>query len=226
LTLSGAPPLIAASGLSKRYPPNTLALRDATLQVHPGEAVAIVGASGSGKSTLLALLGLLDTPTTGHYLLDAIDVTAATDSARTSMRRLKIGFVFQAFHLVPHLSVLENVMLGLSIKGVNGQRAYDVAREQLDQVGLLHREHARPQTLSGGEQQRAAIARALASKPPLVLCDEPSGNLDSHNSALVIKQILASVSSRSAAVIVTHDQQIAAQCSRTIFVRDGLLAEA
>jgi putative ABC transport system ATP-binding protein len=225
VTAPTKPPLIAAGGLSKYYPPSTWALREASLEIRCGETVAIVGASGSGKSTLLALLGLLDTPTEGRYLLDETDVTVATDSVRTALRRRYIGFIFQAFHLVPHLTVLENVLLGLRIKGVTGQRAHDAAREHLDRVGLLPREHARPNTLSGGEQQRTAIARALASEPRLVLCDEPTGNLDSQNSALVVERILASVSPSTAAVIVTHDWEVAERCARVLHVRDGVLAD-
>lgn len=218
-----ATPLVQARELSRRFPPDTWALRQASLDIAQGETVAIMGPSGSGKSTLLALLGLLDTPTGGQYLLDGVDVTQASDRKRTALRRDLIGFVFQAFHLVDHMSVLENVALPLAIQGA--RRVGRQADQWLERLGLAHRADAFPPTLSGGEKQRVAIARALAAQPPLVLCDEPTGNLDSTNSKRVISFLTSSPSPTTAVVIVTHDPQIARSCSRTIHLADGRAAE-
>lgn len=214
--------LLRADHLARHFPPGTHALRDASLSIDYGETVAVVGPSGSGKSTLLALLGLLDTPTQGRLEIQGIDATAAGARARTRLRRDHIGFIFQSFHLIPHLTVTENVLFGLEAKGIGGVEAHIRARQHLNRVGLLDRQNAFPSTLSGGEQQRTAIARALAAEPNLVLCDEPTGNLDSAASQTVLHQLLAAATGRSAVVIVTHDPEIARGCDRVIRVRDGI----
>ncbi|WP_447943306.1 ABC transporter ATP-binding protein [Microbacterium aurum] len=169
--------VVKAVGLARFHEPATWALRRADLVIHAGESVAIVGPSGSGKSTLLSLLGLLDTPTSGSLEICGADASSATDRARTSIRRERVGFVFQSFHLVPHLTVAENVLFGLEAKGIRGSAAQQRTSRYLERVGLRSKADEFPATLSGGEQQRTAIARALAAEPPLILCDEPTGNL-------------------------------------------------
>lgn len=219
------PPLVAVSDLSRRYPPATAALVDATFSVYPGESVAIVGPSGSGKSTLLAILGLLEEPTAGRYLLDGTDVGAIDERRRTEMRGMLLGFVFQAFHLIPHLTVGENVTFALNISGRHGSEADALAADYLTRVDLAHRADAFPATLSGGEQQRAAIARALAPQPRLLLCDEPTGNLDSTNTNVILDLLLRTLSPTSALLLVTHDAGVAARCARRLTVRDGHVSE-
>lgn len=219
------PALIDVANLSREYPPATHALHAATFQVHAGESVAIVGPSGSGKSTLLAILGLLEGASSGRYLLDGIDVGTADDRERTAVRRSLIGFVFQAFHLVPHLTVRENVRFSLDISGYRGAEAQDRADDYLERVDLTHRADAFPATLSGGEQQRTAIARALAPHPRLLLCDEPTGNLDSANSSSILDLLLGTLSPTSALLLVTHDVEIAARCHRRLTVSDGRVSE-
>ncbi|WP_217181066.1 ABC transporter ATP-binding protein [Streptomyces sp. AC495_CC817] len=225
MTAPPGPAVIRAHGLTRRFPPTTWALREASLEIRPGDTVAIVGPSGSGKSTLLALMGLLDSPTSGDLTIGGVDVTEASDKVRTAIRREQIGFVFQAFHLIPHLTVRENVLFGLGVKGIEGAAARARADEYLDRVGLRERSAAFPATLSGGEQQRTAIARAIASEPPLVLCDEPTGNLDSQNSAVVLEQLITLASPASAVVIVTHEDDVAQRCARTFRVSDGIAQE-
>lgn len=211
--------------VSKKHPPTTMALRNASLTLSRGESVAIVGPSGSGKSTLLGILGLLDTPTTGTYLLEGEDTGELSDTARTWMRSERIGFVFQSFQLIPHLTARENVELGLTISGFSTRTAHELATESLLRVGLSHRVNAMPQTLSGGEQQRVGIARAVSRRPGLLLCDEPTGNLDSASSLEVIKVLFANASDDTLLVIVTHDESIAARCTRVLEIHDGVVAE-
>jgi putative ABC transport system ATP-binding protein len=218
-------PVVNAVGLARFHQPATWCLRKADVLVHAGESVAIIGPSGSGKSTLLTLLGLLDTPTSGRLEICGIDATAATDRERTSIRRERLGFIFQAFHLVPHLTVAENVLFGLEAKGIRGNPARLRTAVYLERVGLASKADEFPGTLSGGEQQRTAIARALATEPSLILCDEPTGNLDSVNSALVLQQLRDAASSSSAVIIVTHDSSVAESCGRTIRVLDGVATE-
>lgn len=183
--------------------------------------MAIVGPSGSGKTTLLSLLGLLERPDGGDLRVLDQPAEAVSFSQASTLRRSGISFIFQSFHLVPHLTVEENVLLGLQYDSAGRAGRLARAREQLDTVGLTDHSRALPNTLSGGEQQRVAIARALVRRPRLLLCDEPTGNLDSRNGEVVIQEILAAVSSTSAVVIVTHDEAIAARCSSRINVRDG-----
>ncbi|MEU8003927.1 ABC transporter ATP-binding protein [Catellatospora sp. NPDC049111] len=215
--------VLNVSGVGRVFPgpPAVAALRDANLSVHAGEMVAVVGPSGSGKSTLLNILGLLDTPTSGTVELNGRDVTTLSERERTKARATDIGFVFQAFHLVPHLDCVRNVMLPLVHQGRPRGQRQAIAENALRRVGLSHRLGARPTTLSGGEQQRVAIARAIVHDPPLLLCDEPTGNLDSENTAGVLTLLRELVTPGRAVVLVTHEQQVRDATDRFVEVRDG-----
>ncbi len=201
-----------------------MALCDVSLSVHRGETLAVTGTSGSGKSTLLNMLGLLDRPDRGQYLIDGVDVAGLPDRQHTRWRSRYLSFVFQSFHLVPHLTVRENVELGLAMSAVPRRRRRAIAQGALDAVGMTHRLMASPRTLSGGEQQRVAIARAWARRPALMLCDEPTGNLDSENTAVVLA-LLRQLGRQAAVVIVTHDPEVAAYGDRRIHMRDGRVVE-
>lgn len=187
--------------------------------------MAIVGPSGSGKSTLLSVLGLLDTATSGSYKFNGFAVEKLGDKERTRLRRDSIGFVFQAFHLIDHLNARENVEYSLAIAGVSGPEARVITDRALTAVGLSHRVTAFPTTLSGGEQQRVAIARAIAGQPQLLLCDEPTGNLDSESSNKILELLMQSRSPQSSLVLVTHDLEVAARCTRRLHVADGVVTE-
>lgn len=225
LRVDGREPLAAFESVSRDFPPSTHALAGATFEIRAGESIAVVGPSGSGKSTLLALLGLLDTPTSGRQLMLGSDVGALDDDQRTRLRRTHIGFVFQAFHLIPHLTAIENVEYALQFRGTDAGEARKRAEKALKELGLDHRLDAFPATLSGGEQQRVAIARAVAARPALLLCDEPTGNLDSKSAAEVLNAILDSRTSDSAVVVVTHDPRVASRCTRRLHVKDGIVGE-
>jgi putative ABC transport system ATP-binding protein len=192
------------------------------LVVRRGEFVAITGASGSGKSTLLHLLGGITRPTAGRVLLEGVDLAGLDDDALARIRRRRLGFVFQRYNLIPELSLLENVTLPLVLDGV-GDAASDAAgRRALDAVELLHRARHRPDELSGGEQQRGAVARALVADPALVMADEPTGALDSVNARRVVELFERLVADRGQTVVlVTHETAVAAAASRTIRIRDG-----
>lgn len=205
-------------------PPEVHALFPADLVVERGDYVSIVGPSGSGKSTLLNLLGLLDRPTTGRYLLDGIDVGTLGDAERTALRGRLIGFVFQSFHLLPHRSVVENVMLAQLYSGVPAATRRVRATHALEQVGMGHRLEFQPQTLSGGERQRVAIARALASHPSLLLCDEPTGNLDDANTAGVLDLLDDLHRQGLTLLVITHDQEVSVRAERTVVMRDAVLS--
>jgi len=203
-------------------------LKGVTLSVRAGETLAVMGASGSGKSTLLHCLGGLDRPTSGQVFFNGGDLFAVSAGARTELRATKLGFVFQAYHLLPELDLLENVMLpALPRRGGLTQRAAlaERARGLLDSVGLATRATHRPAELSGGEQQRAALARALMNEPELVLADEPTGNLDSATGAQVLEYLFRLTRDRGhTLVMVTHNADIAARCNRTLILRDGKLS--
>jgi len=185
-----------------------------------GEFVAIVGPSGSGKSTLLGLLAGLDAPTTGQIVIDGIDITTLTEDRLAKLRGEKIGFVFQFFHLVPSLTAFENILVPMEIAG--RRDAVPRARRLLDEVGLSDRGHHYPSQLSGGEQQRVAIARALANDPPIVLADEPTGNLDSTTGRHILELLLAVRRIRQTTlVLVTHDATLAALADTRLTLRDG-----
>ena len=195
------------------------ALSDVSLEIGRGEFVAIIGASGSGKTTLMNILGLLDLPSRGHYLLDGRDVTTLDTNRQAEMRNKKIGFVFQSFHLLPRTTALENVELPLLYS--NRKSIKDLSRRALEAVHLTDRIHHHPSELSGGEQQRVAIARALVNEPDLLLADEPTGNLD-HRSAVEIILIFQSLHRAGRTIVlITHDQEIANYSSRIVRLDRG-----
>lgn len=201
------------------------ALRGVSLKILPGEIVAITGPSGCGKSTLLHILGALDTPTSGQAYLEGHPLHSLDDDKLTALRRLKIGFIFQFFHLLPTLTVEENVLLPLLLAGRVTPAARNRARELLNSVQLADRAHHRPHQLSGGQLQRAAVARALIHRPSVILADEPTGNLDSATSSIVI-QLLTQLARRekTTVVLVTHSELIAAAADRRIALVDGRIA--
>lgn len=200
----------------------TVALKNINLTIAPGEFVAIIGPSGSGKSTLMNVLGLLDIPTAGEYLLDGEVVADFHDSDLARLRLDKIGFVFQSFNLLTRLSVVQNVELPLVYSGLRPKERRARALELLDLVGLKERAGYKPNQISGGQTQRVAIARALANKPSLILADEPTGNLDTKSSIAIIDELRRLNRETGATiVIVTHNPEIAEQTDRTVTVRDG-----
>ncbi|MFC4627101.1 ABC transporter ATP-binding protein [Promicromonospora alba] len=213
------------AGMTYPGPPPVEALKPVQLQVYGGEHVAIVGPSGSGKSTLLNLLGLLDEPTTGTYLLDGQDTSTMKEAKRTRLRADKIGFVFQSFHLIQHRTATENVAIPLVYQGIPGRRRRAVAQQKLKAVGLGHRLDAFPTTLSGGERQRVAIARALATEPSLLLCDEPTGNLDTDTTYAILATLDELRSQGLTLLVITHDMEVAARAERIVTIRDGQLHE-
>jgi putative ABC transport system ATP-binding protein len=199
------------------------ALNGISFKIEKGEVVAIMGASGSGKSTLMNILGCLDTPTSGRYLLEGIDTSGMSDNQLAAIRNRKIGFVFQMFNLLPRATTLRNVELPLVYAGVTKDRRKR-AEAALISVGLADRIRHHPMELSGGEQQRVAIARAMVTEPSLILADEPTGNLDSHTGQDIIKLLLSlNVERGLTLVIVTHDPKIAAQAQRMIHLTDGVI---
>jgi len=199
-------------------------LKGIDLKIPRGQFAAVMGPSGSGKSTLLGLLAGLDTPTSGRILLDGEDITFLNEDQMALLRGRKIGFVFQSYHLVPSLTAEENVLLPLELAG-NGHGGRARARQLLERVGLAARRDHYPVQLSGGEQQRVALARAFALQPPILLADEPTGNLDSATGELVLELLLALNREQGATmVLVTHEQSIARCADRSIVLRDGLIA--
>lgn len=220
-------PVVELRGVSRTFDrdPPVHALREVDLSIWPGEWLAIVGPSGSGKSTLLNVLGLLDRPTAGIYRFNGGDVNALDDLARAGLRGKEIGFVFQAFHLLPHRSVLENVMLAELYTGASRRGRQPRALAALERVGLGDRADFLPTRLSGGQRQRAAIARSLMGEPSLLLCDEPTGNLDSKSAANVL-DILGDLSRDGLTlVVITHDEHVAARAGRRVRIIDGELSE-
>jgi len=197
------------------------ALNDISIAVDEGEFIAIVGKSGSGKSTLMNILGCLDTPTSGEYTLNGENVAGLTEKKLTKIRNCLIGFVFQGFNLISGLDALENVELPLFYRGIPRAERRRLAQEALCEVGLSDRVHHLPSQMSGGQQQRAAIARAIAAKPPLILADEPTGNLDSKSGDDVM-QILNSLNREGRTIIlITHDDKIARTADRMVQIQDG-----
>jgi len=220
--------VIAATGLTRTYRKGSTevaALRGATLSVGLGEFVAITGASGCGKTTLLNLLGLLDQPDSGTYLLNGTDVSRADDDARSTLRSRHIGFVFQQFHLMERATALDNVMLPLLYVPDEPADGDARARAALATVGLADRVEHLPGELSGGEQQRVAIARALINEPAVILADEPTGNLDARSGADIIALLRSLASAGRAIILVTHDGAVAAHADRVLVMRDGRLDE-
>ena len=221
--------VISAHGLCKVYSPGTqaevVALADVDLDIRAGEFVAIMGPSGSGKSTLMNLIGCLDTPSSGRYLCDGEDVATLDAEARARLRRDKIGFVFQGFHLLPRMSALENVALPLGYVSVAPDERLSKARAALESVGLGERTGHRPSELSGGQQQRVAIARALINAPPILLADEPTGALDSRTGEEILALFKQLQQRGHTVVLITHDADVAAHCDRVVVMRDGRMHE-
>lgn len=207
-------------------PPPVTALQPCDLRVNQGEFVTVVGPSGSGKSTFLNIVGLLDTPTGGTYTLTGQNTAALPERARAKLRAESIGFVFQAFHLLPHRTALENVCLSLLYGGVPRKQREALAIRSLHTVGLGHRIAARSSQLSGGERQRVAIARALVKSPSLLLCDEPTGNLDTVSAANILRLIGELNEQGMTVLLITHDPAVAAKGTRTLQIRDGVLSES
>lgn len=197
------------------------ALRSVTIDIFKGEYVAIMGASGSGKSTLMNIIGCLDTPTSGTYILNGKDVSRMTDDSLAEIRNSEIGFVFQVFNLLPRNNALENVMLPLIYSGIRKAQRKVLAEQTLSDVGLSDRMHHRPNELSGGQRQRVAIARALVNKPSLLLADEPTGNLDSKISEEIMKLFADIHKKGNTLVMVTHEHDIAMHAHRIIHLKDG-----
>jgi len=219
--------MISLRGVSKHFEGKrrVTALDNVSLEIGRGEMVSIVGPSGSGKSTLLNLTGGLDRPSAGEIYIDGVAVAALSDDELSRMRRDKIGFIFQFFNLLPSLTCVENVALPLHLKGLPRRQIDARARELLEMVGLGARFDHLPDELSGGERQRVAIARALAFSPPILLADEPTGNLDTHTGADVLALIRSLHEKLGATVlIVTHDPGVAESCARTITLRDARVA--
>jgi putative ABC transport system ATP-binding protein len=218
-------PIIETRNLTKQFGAGDLAvevLKGVNLSIDAGEFVALMGPSGSGKSTLMSIIGGIEPPTSGQVFLDGIDISTLDDDERTILRRRKIGFVFQAFNLIPTLSALENVSLPMELDGLPGDQAKSRAMRALERVEMQHRHHHIPSKLSGGEQQRVAIARAIAIEPVILLADEPTGNLDSRQSGRVTELLRGLASdSQQTIVMVTHDAVVARTAFRLVKFRDG-----
>ena len=216
--------LIEIRDIYKIYNPGeneVRALDGINLTVEHGEFLAIVGQSGSGKSTLMNMLGLLDIPTSGTYTLDGVDVKDMTDDELSEIRNKEIGFIFQGFNLIPSLTAVENVELPLVYRGMKKDQRNKLALEALERVGLSHRLDHLPKQMSGGQQQRVAIARAVAARPPIILADEPTGNLDSQSGVEVMKILHELHEEGRTVILITHDNDIANEAERVIRIQDG-----
>ncbi len=220
--------LIDVRNVYKIYNPGeneVRALDGVSLTIEEGEFVAIIGQSGSGKSTLMNMLGLLDTCTSGEYYMDGIDVSHMSDDELSEVRNKKIGFIFQGFNLISSLTAKGNVELPLVYRGMKKSEREKLSAKALEMVGLEKRMYHRPAQMSGGQQQRVAIARAIAAKPPLILADEPTGNLDSHSGKDVMKIIHHLHSEGRTIILITHDNGIAAEAQRVIRIQDGKIID-
>lgn len=218
--------LVDIRGISKIYNPGeneVRALDNVSLQIGKGELVAIIGQSGSGKSTLMNALGCLDTPTKGEYYLEGIDVSKMTDNELSEVRNEKIGFIFQGFNLIGGLTAIENVELPLIYRGIGGKKRRELSQRALKMVGLEHRMFHRPSELSGGQQQRVAIARAISAGPPVILADEPTGNLDSSSTKEIMQILIGLHKEGRTVILITHDDEIAAMADRVIRIKDGYI---
>lgn len=220
--------MIKVDKLSKLYKTGAIevaALKDVSFEVDEGEFVAIIGPSGSGKSTLMNMIGCLDIPTSGEYVLDGINISTLNDNQLAEIRNRKIGFIFQGFNLLPKLNALENVELPLIYRGVTARERVDKSTKALELVGLADRIHHKPSQLSGGQQQRVAIARALAGNPPMLLADEPTGNLDSKSGREVLDTLIDLNNSGTTIVLITHDMNVASKAKRIIQIMDGQICK-
>jgi putative ABC transport system ATP-binding protein len=220
--------MIRLTGIVKRYvmgEEELMALAGVDLHIGRNEYVALIGPSGSGKSTLMNLIGCLDTPSEGTYVLNGRDTSTMNDNELAQVRNQEIGFVFQSFHLLPRLTVLGNVMQPLVYRGMPRAERQVLATEALEKVGLGNRQGHRPNQLSGGQRQRVAVARALVGKPSILLADEPTGNLDSRTSADIMSLFDDVHRSGQTVVVVTHEPNIAAYCQRTLRLNDGKIVE-
>ena len=216
--------LVEVKDICKVYNPGeneVRALDHVSLSIEKGEFVAIIGQSGSGKSTLMNMLGCLDVPTSGKYYLNGRDVSTLTDDEQSDIRNREIGFIFQCFNLISNLTAQENVELPLIYRGVPKKERDRLAVESLKIVGLSHRMDHKPNEMSGGQQQRVAIARAIAAKPPVILADEPTGNLDSASSKEILQILKELYKGGRTVILITHDNGIAAQAKRVIRILDG-----
>ena len=220
--------LIHIENMKKIYNPGeneVRALDGIDLDTEKGDLVAIVGHSGSGKSTLMNMLGCLDTPTSGKYVLDGQDVASMTDNQLADVRNKEIGFIFQGFNLISNLDAVENVELPLVYRGVSKNERKQLAMEALKSVGLEDRMKHKPNEMSGGQQQRVAVARAVAAKPPIILADEPTGNLDTKSTQEIMEILKELHRSGRTVIIITHDEEIASQAHRVIRILDGRIEE-
>lgn len=220
--------LIEMRGIGKRYTAGERtveALTDVGFSVERGEMVAILGRSGSGKSTLMNILGCLDTPSVGEYRLNGRCVARMNERELTAVRRETVGFVFQSFHLLAGLTAMENVELPLLYRGMGERERKTRAADCLRRVGLAERMHHHPHQLSGGQQQRVAIARAMAGRPPLLLADEPTGNLDSAAGEEILSLLWDWHRAGNTVVLITHDRALGAACPRRLYIRDGRLSD-
>ena len=201
------------------------ALGQINLKINPGEYVSVMGPSGSGKSTLLNIIGLLDKPDSGSYLLENRDVTALSESEQAKVRRERIGFIFQSFHLIPRLTAAENIELPLILEGLAASERRTRVQTALQQTGLLDRAHHRPAELSGGQRQRVAIARATILNPAVLLADEPTGNLDHKTDAEVVALLESLNQAGTTIIVVTHDRELGGRAHRRVQMRDGEIVE-
>ena len=220
--------LIHIENMKKIYNPGeneVRALDGIDLDIEKGDLVAIVGHSGSGKSTLMNMLGCLDTPTSGKYVLDGQDVASMTDNQLADVRNKEIGFIFQGFNLISNLDAVGNVELPLVYRGVSKNERKQLAMESLKKVGLEKRMDHKPSEMSGGQQQRVAVARAVAAKPPIILADEPTGNLDTKSTQEIMEILKELHRSGRTVIIITHDEEIASQAHRVIRILDGRIEE-
>ena len=220
--------LIHIENMKKIYNPGVnevRALDGIDLDIEKGDLVAIVGHSGSGKSTLMNMLGCLDTPTSGKYVLDGQDVASMTDNQLADVRNKEIGFIFQGFNLISNLDAVGNVELPLVYRGVSKNERKQLAMEALKSVGLEDRMKHKPNEMSGGQQQRVAVARAVAAKPPIILADEPTGNLDTKSTQEIMEILKELHRSGRTVIIITHDEEIASQAHRVIRILDGRIEE-
>ena len=216
--------LIKVEDLCKIYNPGeneVRALDHVNLEIEKGEFVAIIGQSGSGKSTFMNMLGCLDVPTSGRYFLNGTDVSTMKDNQLSVVRNREIGFIFQGFNLIANLNAIENVELPLIYRGIDRKTRHKLAVESLKLVGLEKRMHHKPNEMSGGQQQRVAIARAIAAEPPVILADEPTGNLDSASSKEILEILKKMHRSGKTVILITHDNGIAAQARRFVRIMDG-----